>query len=284
MHRRWAVAETWGPCCDGFLAASDPDRELLSRTSCMKDQSIAHVVTRCTPCGVTSTTTIGTITITGGDDHHVIVQKLAPYGSTLILEGAWNDDSEPLYLWEDRSRYEKRRYCNGGSGYTLNRVALKMLVRFVSDSSLLAALAGFDEDKIVASCFVRLVYSGRRMMIGMRRDTTLGMLINIRIGLLGNRRRTGRTFPHNHMGLHGKKGLGQISETSVCFISRRNDPTIDSGMRTVPRHPLRMCRNMTTKRIAAVGTTDEIEHLADSTVIKHDIRCLRQPAAVGDSR
>jgi glycoprotein-N-acetylgalactosamine 3-beta-galactosyltransferase len=116
-----AVAETWGPRCDGFLAASDLTDESIGavhllhegpehyRNMWLKvyamwryvydhyrdDYDFFHI---------------------GGDDHYVIAENLR-HTVPRILEGAWND-SATLFIGGSLAIRESD--LNGGSGYTLN--------------------------------------------------------------------------------------------------------------------------------------------------------------------
>ena len=50
--------------------------------------------------------------------------------------------------------YKYRRYCGGGSGYTLNAVALKLMIEKLYERQLCwPHWEASDEDRIIASCF-----------------------------------------------------------------------------------------------------------------------------------
>mmetsp|Transcript_40839 Transcript_40839/g.84989 ORF Transcript_40839/g.84989 Transcript_40839/m.84989 type:complete len:122 (+) Transcript_40839:1829-2194(+) len=63
----------------------------------------------------------------GGDDHYVIGENLQHTISTGSWKGPWNH-SAPLFLGGSLPLFKQRRYCGGGSGYTLNRAALQLLM------------------------------------------------------------------------------------------------------------------------------------------------------------
>jgi len=73
--------------------------------------------------------------------------------STGSWKWLWND-SQALFLGGSLALRKKRRYCNGGSGYTLNRVALKLLVEelFPTPACMPHWQASY-EDRMMSSCF-----------------------------------------------------------------------------------------------------------------------------------
>ena len=89
----------------------------------------------------------------GGDDHFVIVENLRHLIATGNHLGPWNQNA-PLYLGGPLAIGRKRRYCQGGSGYTLNRVALKLLVEQLFDTAdCWPHWQTSMEDTHVAKCF-----------------------------------------------------------------------------------------------------------------------------------
>jgi glycoprotein-N-acetylgalactosamine 3-beta-galactosyltransferase len=264
-----AVAETWGPRCDGFLAASDQTDETIGavhllhegpehyRNMWLKvyamwryvydhyrdDYDFFHI---------------------GGDDHYVIAENLRHTVSTGSWKGAWND-SEPLYLGGSLALGEKRRYCNGGSGYTLNRVALKMLVHDLFPTPRCwPHWQASDEDKIVASCFRSVGI--QCMDTNDDRNETRYHTWNAdqhADWAIGKPAQDWAYLPENH-GIAWKEGLGQISETSVSFhLKKKQIRTIDSGMRRYHAILYGLCSNLTTSTLLGQGqsTTYEVEKM-----------------------
>ena len=73
--------------------------------------------------------------------------------STGSCKGPW-DHSKPLYLGGSLAIARKRRYCGGGSGYTLNRVALDMLITELwNDPECWPHWRAPDEDVTLSKCF-----------------------------------------------------------------------------------------------------------------------------------
>jgi glycoprotein-N-acetylgalactosamine 3-beta-galactosyltransferase len=254
-ERLRAVAETWAPRCDGFLAASDLTDETIGAVNLLHegpehysnmwlkvramwryvydhyrdDYDFFHI---------------------GGDDHYVIAENLRHTVSTGSWKGAWND-SEPLYIGGSLAINEKRRYCNGGSGYTLNRVALKMLVQDLFPTPRCwPHWQASDEDKIVASCFRSVGI--QCMDTNDDRNETRYHTWNAdqHAGWsVGKPAQDWALLPNNH-GIAWKEGLGQISETSVSFhLKKKQVRTIDSGMRRYHAILYSMCSNLTTSAL-----------------------------------
>ena len=250
-----AVAETWGPRCDGFLAASDLTDETIGAVNLLHegpehyrnmwlkvyamwryvydhyrdDYDFFHI---------------------GGDDHYVIAENLRHTVSTGSWKGAWND-SEPLYLGGSLAISEKRRYCNGGSGYTLNRVALIMLVHDLFPTPRCwPHWQASDEDKIIASCFRSVGI--QCMDTNDDRNETRYHTWNADQHAdwsIGKPAQDWAYLPNNH-GIAWKEGLGQISETSVSFhLKKKQIRTIDSGMRRYHAILYGMCSNLTTSAL-----------------------------------
>jgi glycoprotein-N-acetylgalactosamine 3-beta-galactosyltransferase len=250
-----AVAETWGPRCDGFLAASDQTDETIGAVNLLHegpehyrnmwlkvnamwryvndhyrdDYDFFHI---------------------GGDDHYVIAENLRHTVSTGSWKGPWND-TEPLYLGGSLAVSKKRRYCNGGSGYTLNRAALKMLVEDLFPTPRCwPHWQASDEDKIVASCFRSVGI--QCMDTNDDRNETRYHTWNAdqhTDWTIGKPAQDWAYLPENH-GIAWKEGLGQISETSVSFhLKKKQIRTIDSGMRRYHAILYGMCSNLTTSAL-----------------------------------
>lgn len=155
-----AIAETYGPRCDGFFAASNlTDRsigavhllhegpELYSnmwlKVRAMFEYAYDHYLQDFD------------FFIIGGDDYYVIAENLKYLVSTGNWKGPWNQ-SQPLFLGGSliSMPYTRKRYCGGGAGYTINRLALQLLIeKLWRHPSCWPHHQASDEDRIVASCF-----------------------------------------------------------------------------------------------------------------------------------
>lgn len=149
-----AAAETYGQRCDGFMAASNlTDRSIGAvdiphegpedydnmwnkvksiwayvHDHFIEDYDFFHI---------------------GGDNMFVVAENLRYAVSTMNVP-----EYEPIYVGGaiiDFPR-QRRRYCGGGSGYTLNRVTLRALVQRYPIKDCWPNHTASDEDRIVASC------------------------------------------------------------------------------------------------------------------------------------
>jgi glycoprotein-N-acetylgalactosamine 3-beta-galactosyltransferase len=100
----------------------------------------------------------------GGDDLYVIVENLRLYLESDVIRSAANGGGDPLSSWDEPYQTPlflgrrfaeggdmKRIFNSGGSGYTMNKAALKALVR--SFPVCRPNLKTFAEDVMVAECF-----------------------------------------------------------------------------------------------------------------------------------
>lgn len=91
----------------------------------------------------------------GGDDYYLIPENLRLLVSTGSWKGPWNQ-SGPLYLGGSliSTPYKFKRYCGGGSGYTLNALAVQLLVEDLSKrKECWPHWEGPKEDVIMGHCF-----------------------------------------------------------------------------------------------------------------------------------
>lgn len=91
----------------------------------------------------------------GGDDHFLIPDNLRAMVDKEVNNGRWNL-TEPLFLGGSMIDFPMTqiRYCGGGSGYTLNRAALKLLIEQLFDTHHCRPhFRASDEDRLISNCF-----------------------------------------------------------------------------------------------------------------------------------
>lgn len=254
-----SVVETWGSKCDGFMAASNVTDASLGAVNLLhegpedygnmwlkvkamwqyaydhyrNDYDFFHV---------------------GGDDHYVIVENLRYTAATGNWHGPWNQSS-PLYLGGPMAdKFESTRYCGGGSGYTLNRVALRQLVEeLLAHPDCWPHWRAPDEDRIMASCFRR---TGLQCMdTNDESKESRYHPWDVNYHAQWTKRQGGNWWPsllETRQGIPQPEGLGQISKSSVSFHLKpikengRNDLPPDKGMRRYHAILYGLCDNHTT--------------------------------------
>ena len=255
-ERLRSVAETWGSHCDGFFAASDQTDASIGAVHLLHEgpehyQNMwlkVHAMWRYVYDHYLEDYDFFHI---GGDDHYVIAENLRYTASTGSWKGPWNQ-SEPLYLGGSLPLGSKRRYCNGGSGYTLNQVALKMLVEDLFPTPRCwPHWQASDEDKIIASCFRAVGI--QCMDTNDDRNETRYHTWHVDQHAdwsIGKPAQDWAHLPKYH-GIAWKEGMGQISETSVSFhLKKKEVRTIDSGMRRYHAILYGLCGNETNLVVA----------------------------------
>jgi len=228
-----AITDTWGRLCDGFVAASnltDPSigainllhegperyRNMWSKVRSMwryvyehyrHDYDLFHI---------------------GGDDHYIIPSNIR----YMIGFENWNL-TKPLFIGGSLPLNNKRRYCNGGSGYTLNAAALRLFIEDLFDKpSCMPHLQTSKEDMMVASCFRSVGI--QCMDTNDFRNETRYHTWNVDQHTAWNKDKPAQKWKLlvNHHGIAWLEGLGQISETSTSFHLKNPDVnTTDMGMR-----------------------------------------------------
>jgi glycoprotein-N-acetylgalactosamine 3-beta-galactosyltransferase len=247
-----SIAETWGPRCDGFMAASNQTNVTIGavhiphegpeqysnmwlKVRAMWQYAYDHYLTDFDFFHM------------GGDDHYVIAENLRFVVSTGNWEGPWNQSS-PLYLGGSLPLYNKRRYCNGGSGYTLNRAALRLLVEeLLPTPRCWPHWQGSDEDRIIASCF-RQVHGLQCMDTNDEKNETRYHTWNVDQHVSWKAGVPGQDWESlvNEHGIAWKEGIRQVSESSVAFHLKQPRTTpqaSDSGMRRYHAILYGLCRN-----------------------------------------
>jgi hypothetical protein len=167
----------------------------------------------------------------------VIPANLRWMASTGSIKGPW-DHSTPLYLGGSLAVGPHRRYCGGGSGYTLNRVALDLLLTELWwDISCFPHWQDPEEDIKISQCF---------RTRGLQCMDTNDELAETRYhpwdaayhaSWTNKNKKQTNWAPEmlTRQGIVSSDGMGQISNVSVAFHLKqlRPNPALppDSGMR-----------------------------------------------------
>jgi glycoprotein-N-acetylgalactosamine 3-beta-galactosyltransferase len=225
-----SIAETWGPRCDGFLAASnmsDPSIgavHLLHEGPESYDNMWLKVRAMFQYVHDHYLDDFDFVHI-GGDDMYVIPENLRYTVSTGSWRGPWNG-SEPLFLGGSLAKSKKIRYCQGGSGYTLNRAALQLLVSKFPSPHCKPHWQDSKEDQAMSSCFrsVGILCTDTNDEQNETRYHTWNAEQHA-AWTIDKPGQDWTTLRDNH-GIAWLEGLGQISRSSVryvivwmCFVS-----------------------------------------------------------------
>ena len=239
-----SIVETWGQRCDGFLAASNQTDKTLGSVNIphMGPESYKSMWQK-----VRSTWAyvhdhyldqFSWFHI-GGDDMFVIAENLR-YGLQ-----HYPAEHDPMYVGGAMVRFPqtRKRYCGGGSGYTLNRAALRILVqqRFDRPDCKPNDIRP-DEDVIISDCLRPIVNCTHSVD---ERDETRYHPFTAQYHSLWKHPSPANWFPEIllHQGITAtmKPYMESISETTVSFhlvlkteLSRYDSPKTvfaDKGMR-----------------------------------------------------
>ena len=158
----------------------------------------------------------------------------------------------PIYMGGALTQSTKRRqrYCGGGSGYTLNREALKLLVSRMHLPECGPDYHGSDEDRVVADC-LRPIVNCTHDVDEMHETRYHPLTPDVHA-----RWKPGDVAPWDPEGLeafHGihearKPGLESISSTSVSFhlvnehVKNRESNFFDNGLRRFHAITHNLCR------------------------------------------
>ena len=157
-----AIRETWGPKCDGFMAASTVTEREVNAVNIPHEGEEAYENMWQKVRSVWSYVHDHYIDeyewfYIGGDDLYVIVENLRHYlDSPEIATAGGGDNSAPLYLGRRFKRggvEESGVFNSGGAGYVLNRAALKLLVGQLPTCHV--HTRSFSEDALVAECLLK---------------------------------------------------------------------------------------------------------------------------------
>lgn len=232
-----SIAETWGSRCDGFIGASNATDPTIGAVNLLHegpetyDNMWMKVVSMWRYAYDYYLNDYDYFHI-GGDDHYVIVENLRYAVSVGSWKGPW-DEATPLYLGGSLVVRDKRRYCNGGSGYTLNRVALKLFVEELLHKPVcMPHWQASYEDRMVASCFRSVGI--QCMDTNDEKNETRYHTWHADQHAAWKVGKPGQNWK-KLVSIHGiawKEGLGQISESSVSFhLKDSNSKSMDKGMR-----------------------------------------------------
>jgi glycoprotein-N-acetylgalactosamine 3-beta-galactosyltransferase len=235
-----AIAETFGPRCDGFMAASnvtDPSIGAVNllhegpesydniwlKVRAMWQYVHDHYLDEYDYFHI------------GGDDHFVIPENLRYVASTGSWKGPWQQ-SKPLFLGGNMIDFPHTnvRYCGGGSGYTLNRIALSGLIENMFDSyQCRPHFESSEEDRIMSSCFrsvgINCMDTNDDKNETRYHQASVNFHASWKKGFPSVWRADSLEQFH---GIKSKDGLGQISETSVSFhLKGRLKGVQDRGIR-----------------------------------------------------
>eukprot|EP00934_Nitzschia_sp_Nitz4_P003312 Nitzschia sp. Nitz4//scaffold144_size56818//45724//47919//NITZ4_006546-RA/size56818-snap-gene-0.12-mRNA-1//-1//CDS//3329536543//3302//frame0 len=155
-----AVAETYGPQCDGFIAASNLTDPSIGAVNLLHEgpESYGNMwlkVRSMWRYAYQHYLQDFDLFHIGGDDHFLIPENLRFMVDEGYCSGKWNE-SEALFLGGNMVDFPLTniRYCGGGSGYTLNRQALRLLVeRLWNKYQCGPHLEASDEDRKISECF-----------------------------------------------------------------------------------------------------------------------------------
>jgi glycoprotein-N-acetylgalactosamine 3-beta-galactosyltransferase len=162
---RWAIAETWGGHCDGYLAATTyTDSEFGTVNVLHEGEETYHNIWQKVRSiwAYVHDNFLDSYDFfhINGDDTFVIVENMRSFLQSKKVEQDAGGPSYPRPLYIGFPVGSKSKYFNGGgSGYTLNKAALKLLVQeafpvcepFRVDSA---------EDILIADCFRRFNVTG----------------------------------------------------------------------------------------------------------------------------
>jgi glycoprotein-N-acetylgalactosamine 3-beta-galactosyltransferase len=162
---RWAIAETWGGHCDGYLAATmltDAETGTVHIPH-LGEESYDNIWQKVRSIWAYVHDNFSDsydFFHINGDDTFVIVENMRSFLQSKKVEEDAGGPGYPLPLYIGFPVGNKNKYFNGGgSGYTLNKAALKLLVQegfpvcdpFETSSA---------EDILVADCFRRFNVTG----------------------------------------------------------------------------------------------------------------------------
>ena len=263
-HIVQAVAETYGRRCHGFLAASNQTNLTIGAVD------IPHLGPESYDNMWQKVRSIWAYVHEhyfdeydffhiGGDNMFVIAENLIHACNTINISM-----HEPIYMGQAQAdTRRKRRYCGGGAGYTMNRVALRLLVRhqFMKEECW-PYHRGSDEDRIMGHCFrsdvVQCTHSTDEL------DQTRYHPMDAHFHAMYNSKVPAAWFPSSLVKHHGiyamsREYLDSVSSTTVSFHLVRHSrdpygsspPSIfdDKGLRRYHAIVYNLCPNQNTSAL-----------------------------------
>jgi glycoprotein-N-acetylgalactosamine 3-beta-galactosyltransferase len=251
QHVLQSIVETYASRCDGFLAASNHTEKALGAVN------VLHAGPEAYNNMWQKVRSIWSYVFDhyrddfdcfhiGGDNMFLIPENLKLACSEVSAD-------RPLYFGGAMHRppYLKKIYCGGGSGYTLNRPALDLLV-LKKLPSCLPHHVGSDEDRIIAHCLLPEIKCQHNVD---EQDESRYHPLSPEYHASWKVRDRAPWHPHILKQHHGipstlKEGLEGISRTSVSFhlvapenkkseTTRNRDD--DDGMRRIYALLYRLC-------------------------------------------
>lgn len=185
----------------------------------------------------------------GGDDHYLIPENLRYMVQVGGPKGRWKE-SEPLFLGGNMIDFPhtEHRYCGGGSGYTLNRAALKVLIEELFETyHCRPHFRASDEDRQISNCFrsvgILCTDTNDEHLESRYHQASANFHANWTRALPA----VWHPIPlETHHGIASQEGLGQISTSSVSFhLKGRALGSHDRGMRRYHAILHNLCSNKT---------------------------------------
>jgi glycoprotein-N-acetylgalactosamine 3-beta-galactosyltransferase len=153
-----SIAATYAPQCDGFLAFSNVTDPAIGAVAVPhigperydnlwnKIRSMWHYIHE---QGLVDQYDLFHI---GGDDMYVLPTNIRQFATDEL----WHlIQTQPLYLGASipHAQHPERRFCGGGAGYTLNAIAVKVLVQQLLVHPQCPPAVASNEDVRIAHCF-----------------------------------------------------------------------------------------------------------------------------------
>ena len=160
-----AIRSTWGKRCDGYLAfsnASDLSKSIYSVKEVNGPQTESYTQMWKKTQMIWSVVASSLVNqydyfLLGGDDLYVIVENLRQLLNSDHLQTLSRNGSNPVYFGRKMKQNRFLHCIDGGSGYVLNAMALKILFRLIFDNSnelnCMLNLATSVEDIMIGLCF-----------------------------------------------------------------------------------------------------------------------------------
>jgi glycoprotein-N-acetylgalactosamine 3-beta-galactosyltransferase len=220
-----SIAATYAPQCDGFLAFSNVTDPSMGAVAIPhlgperydnlwnKIRSMWHYIH---DQGLVDQYDLFHI---GGDDMYVLPTNLRQFATDELGHSL---HSQPLYLGASipHAQHPERRFCGGGAGYTLNAIAVKLLVQQLFQHPQCPPAVASEEDVRMAQCFQILGIQCRDTNDHDRQEVRYHHLdVHFHAAYIPSRLALWHweTLQHFHNITANQKQLAQISTTSISF-------------------------------------------------------------------